>query len=36
MELNELPDKFKPFVRSLFRYPRKEFKQAPPTWINRT
>lgn len=36
MELNELPDKLKPFVRSLFRYLRKEFKKAPPAWINRT
>lgn len=36
MELDELPDKFKPFVRSLFRYLKKEFKKSPPTWINRS
>ena len=36
MHLDELPEKITPFVRSLFRYLRKEFKKAPPTWINRS
>lgn len=28
-----LPEKIKPFVRSLFRYLRKSFDKAEPTWI---
>ena len=34
MSLEEVPDKLKPFILSLFRYLRKEFKKTNPIWIN--
>ena len=35
MKTDDLPDKLKPFVLSLFRYLRKTFNKPAPKWINR-
>ena len=35
MRTDDLPDKLKPFVISLFRYLRKSFTKPTPTWVNR-
>ncbi len=36
MDITEIPDKLRPFVLSLFRYLRKVFSKAEPTWVSRT